>query len=293
MAPVVATEAILIHDGRLGAAMKLISLLALCASAYAASVDGIPLHYTAAGKGPNTVILVHGWTCDSTVWSQQVPALARLYRVLAIDLPGHGQSGSPNDGKLTMDLFARAIEAVRAEDHADNLVLVGHSMGTPVVIQYARLYPQHTRALVFVDGAFAMSASRLSRPPDPKQYEGEQGRERRDKMIHGMFSSATTPEMQARILKMMLDTSDATAGSAMLAMYDPAIWKHDTSTIPILGLYAEHSPAYDRSEAARFPHFEYHEIPGTGHFLMMEKPQEFNRLLLGFLANTFAPAASH
>src|SRR6516165_3200359 len=133
MAPVVATEAILIHDGRLGAAMKYILLLALCATAYAASVDGIPLHYTAAGKGPNTVILVHGWTCNSTVWDQQIPALAKQYRVLAIDLPGHGLSGSPEDGKLTMDLFARAIEAVRAEAGADNVVLVGHSMGTPVV----------------------------------------------------------------------------------------------------------------------------------------------------------------
>lgn len=49
-------------------------------------------------------------------------------------------------------LFARAIEAVRGEAKAERVVLVGHSMGTPVVLRYAHLYPAHVSALVFVDG---------------------------------------------------------------------------------------------------------------------------------------------
>jgi pimeloyl-ACP methyl ester carboxylesterase len=56
--------------------------------------------------------------------------------------------------------------------------------------------------------------------------------------------------------------------------------------MPILGLYADKSaagnPGYRQDH---FPHMEYHEIPGTGHFLMLEKPAEFNRLLLEFLAH--------
>jgi pimeloyl-ACP methyl ester carboxylesterase len=79
----------------------------------AATVDGIPLHSSASGKGPRTLILVHGWTCDDRTWKSQVPELSRSYRVITLDLPGHGQSGSPKDGKLSMDLFARAI-GVRA-----------------------------------------------------------------------------------------------------------------------------------------------------------------------------------
>src|SRR5579862_6681771 len=79
----------------------------------AASVDGIKIHSSTAGKGPKTVILVHGWTCDETTWNSQVPALAEHYRVITLDLPGHGQTGSPKDGKLSMDLFAKAVEAVR------------------------------------------------------------------------------------------------------------------------------------------------------------------------------------
>src|ERR1700687_4012209 len=132
--------------------MKYFLGLVLSLSLSAANVDGIAIHSTTTGRGPSTVFLVHGWTCDETTWTEQVPALAKQYRVVTLDLPGHGKSDSPKDGKLSMDLFARAIEAVRDEVKADHVVLVGHSMGTPVVLRYARLYPQHTVALVFVDG---------------------------------------------------------------------------------------------------------------------------------------------
>ena len=101
------------------------------------------IHSTSTGHGSKTIVLVHGWTCDDTSWAAQVPVLSKQYRVITLDLPGHGQSGSPKDGKFSMELFARAIEAVRAEQRADKIVLVGHSMGTPVIRQYARLYPQH------------------------------------------------------------------------------------------------------------------------------------------------------
>jgi len=65
------------------------------------------------GKGDKVVMFVHGWTCDSSTWVHQVPAIARKAQVVTIDLPGHGQSGPPKSGKFSMDLFAKAIEAAR------------------------------------------------------------------------------------------------------------------------------------------------------------------------------------
>jgi pimeloyl-ACP methyl ester carboxylesterase len=173
----------------------------------AATVDGIQIHSTTTGTGPKTVILVHGWTCDETTWSEQVPALAGKYRVVTVDLPGHGKSGSPKDGKLSMDLFARAVEAVRAEVKAERVVLVGHSMGTPVVIQYARLYPQHTSALVFVDGLMTMGG----RKPTVPRLTGEDGRKNREIIVEGMFKESTTPAMRTKIQDMMLAAPEATA----------------------------------------------------------------------------------
>ena len=130
----------------------LVVALSLATPLSAASVDGLAIHSSTTGTGPATMIFIHGWTCDSSSWAAQVPAFAKKYRVITLDLPGHGKSASPKDGKFSMDLFARAVEAVRVEAKADKVVLVGHSMGAPVIRQYARLYPQHVAALVAVDG---------------------------------------------------------------------------------------------------------------------------------------------
>ena len=140
----------------------------------AAKVDGVKLHWSSAGTGKETVVFVHGWTCDSTSWAAQVPALRQRYRVVTLDLPGHGRSGPPRDGKFSMDLFARAVESVRHEVRADKIVLIGHSMGTPVIRQYARLYPQHVAALVLVDGLVAIPQGGAP-VPQPAEMRGLTG----------------------------------------------------------------------------------------------------------------------
>lgn len=266
--------------------MRFILILAALSAAAlpAATVDGIQLHSSVTGKGPKTVILVHGWTCDDTTWQSQVPVLAKEYRVVTLDLPGHGKSGSPSDSKLSMDLFARAVEAVRSEAKADRVVLVGHSMGTPVIVQYARLYPRHTAAMVFVDGLVSPVGNIPGGSPLSAAFAGANGHKAREAMIRAMFSSATTPDMQKHILAMMLGAPEATAVGAMDATTDPAIWKNDVLTQPVLGIYADKSALANREYMkVHFPNLEYTEIAGTGHFLMLEKPAEFNESLLAFL----------
>ena len=254
----------------------------------AASVDGIKIHSSTAGKGPKTVILVHGWTCDETTWNAQVPVLSKEYRVITLDLPGHGQSGAPKDGKLSMELFARAVEAVRKDSKADRVVVVGHSMGTPVVIEYARLYPEAHRGAGIRgwpgESYACRSRQAALRVPNPSQMSGPDGLKARETMIRGMFSASTTPDMQKHILSMMLAAPESTAVGAMQATFDPAYWKGDVFNEPVLGLYADHSRSGDRAYMkTHFPNMDYQEIAGTGHFLMMEKPEEFNRLLISFL----------
>ena len=255
----------------------------LAAPLMAVTLDGIPLHFTVAGKGPATVILVHGWTCDETSWSEQVPALEGRFQTVTVDLPGHGRSGSPADGKFSMDLFARAVEAVRAEVGAERVVLVGHSMGTPVIVQYARTYPQRTVAMVFADGVVTLGAN-LGHKPNTEHMKGPEGPKFREANTRGMFSASTTPELQRKIIRMMQTAPASTAAGAMEAMYEPAIWKNDAIALPVLAIYSERSGLASRALMQQhYPHLEYTEIPGTGHFLMLEKPAEFNRVLLEFL----------
>ena len=236
--------------------------LAAALSLSAASIDGAKIHFAITGAGEPTVVFVHGWTCDSTTWARQVPAISRSFRVVTLDLPGHGQSGSPKDGKFSMDLFAHAVEAVRREAKADKIVLVGHSMGTPVIRQYARLYPQHVAALVLVDGTILKGDTAAGLATVSHRFEGADAARNRDEFIRGMFTPATSPGLQQKILKMMKTPPDSTAAGAMASMGDPAIWKEDVIDVPVLGIYADKSRAGDGEIMARiFPNSSTSKSP--------------------------------
>lgn len=251
--------------------------------ARAATVDGAAIHWTSQGRGRQTLILVHGWTCDESSWREQVPVLSKTYRVITLDLPGHGRSGMPK-GPLTMELFGKAVEAVRAEAKVEKAVLVGHSMGTPVIRKYALMYPDRVAALVLVDGLVQVPAAGVQ--------PGQPGRgplpsvtlSARETMVKGMFGPATSSALQEHILKMMLGTSEATASGAMTATWDPSQWSDQKLTVPVLAVYAgTRALASEQSVKTLYPTAEYYTIPETAHFLMMEKPTEFNRLLVTFV----------
>jgi pimeloyl-ACP methyl ester carboxylesterase len=260
----------------------ILTLLVIASFASAATVDGINIHWTSKGDGPQTVIFVHGWTCDETSWQGQVPAISQKYRVITVDLPGHGKSGSPKDDKFSMDLFARAVEAVRSEAKIEKAVLVGHSIGTPVIRQYALMYPERVSALVLVDGLVQVAGS--GGVPRPSM-RGPEGLKARESMVRGMFGPSTSPQLQEHILKMTMGTKEGTADGAMQGTWDSSTWKNDVISVPVLGIYAGRSRLVNRDGMKLlYSNLEYHEIPDTGHFLMMEKPAEFNALLTTFLA---------
>jgi pimeloyl-ACP methyl ester carboxylesterase len=255
----------------------------------AATVDGMRIHSSSTGKGQKTLVLVHGWTCDETSWAANVPELAKHYRVITLDLPGHGKSDAPKDGKVTMDMFAKAVEAVRAEQKVDKIILVGHSMGTPVIRQYAHMYPQHVVALVLVDGVVVAPAPPGGRgvatPLDPATMAGAEGLATRERFIRGMFTPKTPKDVQDHVLKMMLAAPPATAESAMRTTFDPAYASDEAMTVPAYGIFAEKSFALSAAPFLKkvLPKIDYVEMPGTGHFVMMEQPQEFDRLLMKFV----------
>ncbi len=256
--------------------------LAFLSPIFAASVDGVPIHSTVRGSGAKTIVFVHGWTCDESSWRDQVPFFEKNYRVITLDLPGHGKSGSPKSGALTMEMFAKAVEAARVEAKAGKIVLVGHSMGTPVIRQYARMYPANVAALVPVDGVLHLSGS--PNAPNPERMKGPEGLKNREAMIRGMFGKSATPALEEHILKMMMGAPETTAYQAMSATFAAPNWKEETFAVPALGIYADHSTANDAAYFKKiFPSGSTVEVPGTGHFVMMEKPADFNKLLADFL----------
>jgi pimeloyl-ACP methyl ester carboxylesterase len=259
--------------------LLVLCLVALFAGpALAASVNGLNIHTTVQGKGP-TIIFVHGWTCDETSWSRQVAAFAKDYRVVTLDLPGHGRSDAPaRASDFSMKLFAAAVEAVRRDVGADRVVLVGHSMGVMVIRQYALEHPEHVAGLVAADGLLDVRPwASLKVPPMTM--------ERRVAGIDGMFVPQTKPALRQEIKTMMLAAPEATAIGANAAMLDPAVQADQrVITAPALSIFAsQRTFGLETNTRERVPDWHSVTIPETGHFVMMEKPDAFNALLRDFL----------
>jgi pimeloyl-ACP methyl ester carboxylesterase len=111
------------------------------------------LFFTDVGAGEN-VLLLHGWTCDSHDWSWQLPVLESRYRVVAVDLRGHGSSEVMPPGAYAPADYVADIESLIVTKHpGQRFVLVGHSMGGQIAARLAAIRPDLIRGVVSVAGS--------------------------------------------------------------------------------------------------------------------------------------------
>ncbi len=229
------------------------------------------------------IILVHGWTCDATFWADQIPALETKYRVIAPDLPGHGSSPLPPGG-LQEFSFVEAVDRAVEKATAQRAILMGHSLGGAVIRQYARLHPERVIALIFVETPFHIPDSPEMRAW-AEAFGGPEGLKTRRAFVESMFSAAATPALREKILSTMLATPEEVAVQAARWLVQPQTMRTDDRfPQPVLNVVEAPTRPLRDWMSAMFPKFERVEIEGVGHFLMMEKPEEFNRVLLAFLA---------
>ncbi len=249
-----------------------------------ATLDGNRIHYEIVGSARLTVVLIHGWTGDVTAWRLVTPDLARRVRVITLDLPGHGLSDKPQT-TYSMEFYARAVEAVLRDAGVERAVLVGHSMGAPIIRQFYRLYPQKTLALVSVDGALQNIYSGML-DPVITQLRTPAYRDVASKFIASMFANPGTEELRDATVATTVGTPQYVMVGSFEGMRDPAIWKDDPITVPLLVVnskapfWTAEYVAYVRKLA---PQVDYRVIEGTGHFVQLEKPQELNAAVLDFL----------
>ena len=249
------------------------------------TLDGTRIHYQTHGQGREAVVLIHGWTCNLDNWRDQVPDLARRNRVIALDLPGHGQSDKPQI-PYTMDLFARAIDAVMTDAKVDKAVLVGHSMGTPVARQFYRKYPQKTLAIVIVDGGLRPFGDKDMRERFLAMFRSPNYRENATQMFAAMQGASLPAESQERIRTSFLNTPQHVLVSAMEGMNEESLYAPDKINVPVLAILAK-SPfwAPDTEQFLRglAPKLDFQMWEGVAHFLMMERPKQFNEAVISFL----------
>lgn len=207
-------------------------------------------------------------------------------RVIAIDLPGHGESDKP-EINYNMGLHARAIDAVLRDAKIGRATLVGHSNGTPVIRQCYRLFPAKTRALVIVDGALRPFAEPAEMQKFIEPMRGANYREYIGQVVDAMLRPMKNESERAAIREKMLRTPPYVAVTEMESILTPEIWRPDKITVPTLIILAKQpawSADYERFVRELVPKVDYQMWEGVSHFLMIDKPQEFNAAVAAFLA---------
>lgn len=264
-----------------------------------AKLDQARIHYVNYGKGDDALVLIHGWTQSIDAWRDNIPELASRYRVIALDLPGHGKSDKPQfSGKAvprdrpsppfvySMDLFARAVEAVMRDAKVKRAVLVGHSMGTPVARQFYRKFPEKTLAIIVVDGSLRPFGNKAMMDQMIAGFRGPGYRDAVGQMMTAISGPNLSAEVKARINTASNNTPQYVLVSAFEGMADESIWGEDKINVPVLAIMAR-SPFFPPNVEESFrgvaPKMDFQMWDGAGHFLMMEKPKEFNTAVLQWL----------
>lgn len=250
----------------------------------AVSADKVEIVYTAKGSGETAVIFIHGGFADRDFWANQVETFAKKYRVIAVDLAGHGDSGK-NRTNWNLINFAEDVRAVMDKENIKRAVLVGNSLGGPVALETARLVRGRVVCIVAVD---TLQGFDIQYPKDffknraeafRKDFAGTMGQ-----MVRSLFKSDVDPDLRARVEKTMLDNSPEMAAALMesLGGYNMVDTLKKLKQ-PIRCINGDLYPTLVEKNREVYPDFDAVIIPDTGHYPMLERPQQFNRHLAEIL----------
>jgi pimeloyl-ACP methyl ester carboxylesterase len=253
---------------------------------YAKSSDGEQIRYTVYGKGDRALLFVHGWSCDSRYWREQVPHLAEGYRVITMDLAGHGSSGQHRK-VYSFDGFAQDVKAVIEAVGPKQVILIGHSFGGEIAASAARLEPEKVIGIIGADTLHNLDET-FSKEEGFKLI-GLDGFKKDFKpavreFVKQMMGKDVNPELSNWILDDMSSAPPQAATSA-LEEYVGAIADKKTIPIfrevkvPVICINADLWPTNIEANRQYMMSFDVKIMKGAGHFLMLERPEEFNRLL--------------
>jgi pimeloyl-ACP methyl ester carboxylesterase len=123
---------------------------------YLQRTPDLKIFYSLHGAASNPpILLIHGWTCDSTDWSFTIPALIQNYHVITLDLRGHGHSSAPDSISYRITDFADdAVALLQHLSYTKDVLVMGHSMGGIVASSVTGLHPEVFKGLVVLDAPY-------------------------------------------------------------------------------------------------------------------------------------------
>ena len=256
------------------------------------SFDDVPIHYRVQGGGTPTLVFVHCWSGNQTYWEAQVSHFPPYYRVVTLDLAGHGKSGL-NRKNWTISAFAQDVVAVVDELDLDEVVLIGHSLGGAVVLEAAIQIPERLSALVGVDTLFDKWA-RLS-PQQREQFlvpfRTNFIETTRNWVRHNLFLPTSDATLVDWVAADMSAAPPEVGSASMDALYEwgkkdfpEALERLRTRVFMIQAESNAQNLEVVESFAPSFESFQVLVVSEVGHFVVMEESETFNRLLAQTIA---------
>lgn len=253
-------------------------------------LDAVDLAYTELGSG-QPLVLIHGLGGAQDNWQLQVPAFAPFYRVITLDLRGHGQSPKPR-GPYRMSQLAADVAMLLMRLKARPAHVIGLSLGGAVALQLAIDEPDLVASLVLVNT--------LPRFISSQWRQRLQGARRfLDAYLGGMDKVAD--QVAARLFPAVQQTPLRLEAASRLALNDPASYRAslwavarfdvtfllDLITCPVLVIAGEQDTTLPleakRRLAKQLPRARFLVIPQSGHATPIDQPEAFNAAVLAFL----------
>jgi pimeloyl-ACP methyl ester carboxylesterase len=248
----------------------------------AVSSDGVEISYREFGNGSQALVFVHGWSNSKDVWDAQAAYFSKEYKIVTLDLAGFGKSG--NGRKLwTMAAFGEDVAAVIKKLHLEQVLLVGFSMGGPVILETAKRIPDCLAGLVLVDIL--------------QNIEATYSKEFIDNTVQAYMDLVNAPSMEkamplfktnshALSERYIATVKDVPKTGWSESLTDCFRWMNEDCieaikdcSVPVLSInsdqYATNVPAFRKYIRS----YKVKIIPGVNHVLMWEAPEKFNQLL--------------
>jgi pimeloyl-ACP methyl ester carboxylesterase len=230
------------------------------------------------------VVFLHSLAGNASQWSAQLEHLRPERRAVALEWRGHGRSGAPADGDYSVPAAAADVEEAVGRLGLERFVLVGHSGGGLVALQHAADHPERVAGLLLVDPS-GDSRKVPSEQMDPLLAAlGSEAYAATIGQYWGFILTGGDPDARERVMADLKATPKETVVGFFEAARDydplPALRSYDGPMLSVV------TPINDEPFSLHNlgSGLDHTTFTGTGHWLHMDKPEEFNSTLDGFLA---------
>lgn len=247
----------------------------------AISADGVSIAYEVRGKGEPTLVFVHGWSNNRGVWDAQTKHFSQKYKVVTLDLAGFGESGS-NRSDWTMQSFSKDVFAVVEKLRLEQVVLVGFSMGGPVVIEASKIMPERILGLVLVD-----ILQDIEDKTPQKNIDGLIANWREiftdEERIPELFPAEMNPELIDKYISMAFYAPKIGWWESIEDFFrwsnEECIESLQALQVPLMSINSDYMSINVEAFQKYIPSHQLKTISTISHLVIWEAPDEFNRLL--------------